>query len=160
MVMKIADILSTTYNGCRVQMLFMDGAGIAGPIAQRLRDLGYSNILEINFGAHAPDRKYKLMRSFMWGKMKEWLLAGGGIDKDKNLGEDLAAPGYSLTKLTEVLLEPKDKIRDRIGHSTDGDALALTFAMPVKAKSVSAAIQARNAWQPARPLEGGGGWMT
>ena len=66
--------------------------------------------------------------------MKEWLPLAS-IDKDANLEEDLVTPGYKLTNKTAMLLEPKDKIKLRIGHSTDdGDALALTFAMRVRVK--------------------------
>lgn len=131
MVMKLSEVLSRDYNGKKVSMLFMDSAGICGPVASRLRQLGFKNIIEVNFGAHSLNEKYAFMRSYMWGQMKEWL-SRGAIDKAAGLEEDLTAPGYKFTKKTEILLEPKDKIRERIGHSTDdGDALALTFAQQV-----------------------------
>jgi hypothetical protein len=134
MVMKLSEMLNRDYHGQKLAFLFMDSAGIAGPVASRLRDIGHKNVLEINFGAHSGSPKYKLMRSYMWGQMKEWLLAGGAIDNSSDLMEDLAAPAYSLTRKTEILLEPKEKIIKRIGHSTDdGDALALTFAMKIQA---------------------------
>ena len=139
MVMKLAEILTKEYSGRRVSMLFIDSAGICGPVVSRLRTLGHKNIIEVNFGAHSLNEKYAFMRSYMWGQLKEWLPMGA-IDKGPDLEEDLTAPGYRITKKVEILLEPKEKIIERIGHSTDdGDALALTFAHPVpvprKAKS-------------------------
>jgi hypothetical protein len=132
MVMKLAEVLSKDYQGRKVAMLFIDSAGICGPVVSRLRQLGHKNIIEVNFGAHSLNEKYAYMRSYMWGQMKEWLLQGA-IDKDAALQEDLTAPGYKINRAVQIQLEPKEKIKERIGHSTDdGDALALTFAMPVQ----------------------------
>jgi hypothetical protein len=133
MVMKLAEILDREYDGARVSMMFIDSAGICGPVANRLRELGYKNIQEVNFGAHSLSPKYAFMRSYMWGQMKEALQSGLAIDSSKELLEDLTAPGYALTSRTEVLLEKKEKIRERIGHSVDdGDSLCLTFSAKVK----------------------------
>ena len=96
--------------------------------------MGYANIIEVNFGGHSPNKKYKLARSFMWGQVKE-ALPQLAIDTSADLEADLQAPGYKITKDSEVLLEPKQEIIKRIGHSTDdGDALALTYFAPVKSK--------------------------
>lgn len=137
MVMKLAEVLSRDYNGKKVDMLFMDAAGSCGPIAKRLREMGFTNLLEVNFGAHSPDPKFELMRSYMWGMMK-MALPYLAIDPSPDLQADLEAPGYKLTKQTKILLEPKDAIIKRLGHSTDdGDALALTFAGHVRVKPQS-----------------------
>lgn len=133
MVLRLSEILSCEYNGRKVDMLFMDSAGIAGPIAMRLRELGFRNIVEANFMAHSPNPKYRNVRSYIWGEMREWLLKGA-IDNSKDLQEDLRAP--EVLKHVPLLLEPKDGIIKRIGHSTDdGDSLALTFYMKVRSKA-------------------------
>lgn len=134
MVMKLSEVLSREWNGRKVEMLFIDSAGTCGNICRRLRELGHRNIIEVNFGGHAPNKKYKLMRSFMWGEMKD-AMPYMAIDISPDLEADLQAPGYTLTRATEILLEEKRLIIKRLGRSTDdGDALALTFAMPVKSK--------------------------
>jgi hypothetical protein len=147
LVMKLAEVLTREYDGRKVAMLFMDSAGICGPVAARLRQMGHANIQEINFGAHALSAKYHLMRSYMWGQLKEWLPTGS-IDKGPELEEDLTAPGYTITNKTEVLLEKKDAIRKRLEHSTDdGDALALTFAAPVVMRpKATVFVPAATAW--------------
>lgn len=132
MVTKLAEVLSRDYLGRKVEMLFMDSAGIAGPVAMRLRELGFRNLVEANFMAHSPNPKYKNVRSYIWGEMKEWL-SHGAIDSSTGLQEDLTAP--EVLKHVPLVLEPKDAIIKRIGHSTDdADALALTFYMPVKSR--------------------------
>jgi hypothetical protein len=130
---RLADVLGATYEGQRVAMLFLDSAGIAGPIAQRLRDLGHRNVTEVNFGADSPDEKCRYYRDFMWRNMKDWL-GTGAIDKDHRLEQDLQMPGLRPDRLQRVWLESKEDIKKRTeGKSPDdGDALALTFAQKVE----------------------------
>jgi hypothetical protein len=139
MVMKLADVLDREWdlgNGRKrkVDMLFIDSAGTCGRIVRRLRELGHKNIIEVNFGGFSPDPKYKMCRSYMWGQLKE-ALPQLAIDTSPDLEADLQTPGYKMTKDTEILLEPKQDIIKRLGHSTDdGDALALTYYAPVRSK--------------------------
>jgi hypothetical protein len=114
-----------------IAMLFLDSAGIAGPIAARLRQLGHRNVQEVNFGADSPDIKYAYMRDYIWGSMKEWLITGA-IDAHHELEADLAGPGMVPDKRQRVKLESKEQMKKRgIDSPDDGDALALTFAAPV-----------------------------
>lgn len=148
MTVKLGDILTQTYDGKKVQMMFLDSAGIAGPVAARLRELGHKNIMEINFGADSPDMKYANMRAYMWGKLKEWLLQGA-VDKLPALESDLVGPGYKLDSRTRIVLEPKDQMKKRgLDSPDDGDALALTFAHPVIAERPKPVTHARpvSAW--------------
>lgn len=128
LVVKLGEILGSTYEGRKVHTMFLDSAGIAGSIGHRLRQLGHRNVVEVNFGADSPDAKYAYFRDYMWGKMKEWLLLGG-IDSDPQLETDLAGPGYTHNKKIQVKLESKDDMKKRgLDSPDDGDALALTFA--------------------------------
>ena len=128
---RLADILTREYDGRKVQMLFLDSAGIAGPIGARLRALGHRNVQEVNFGSDSPDMQYRYMRDYMWGKMKEWLLAGS-IDKHPELEADLTGPGIRPDNKQRVWLESKETMKKRgVDSPDDGDALALTFAAPV-----------------------------
>lgn len=130
---RLADVLTNTYDGRRVAMLFLDSAGIAGPIAQRLRDLGHRNVMEVNFGADSPDPQYAYMRDCIWGRMKHWL-PSGAIDSDRELESDLVGPGVVPDRKQRVKLESKELMKKRgIDSPDDGDALALTFAQPVVA---------------------------
>jgi hypothetical protein len=115
-------------------MLFLDSAGIAGSVGTRLRELGHTNLLEVNFGADSPDRKYRYMRDMMWGRMKDWLV-NGAIDTSPRLENDLTAPGLREDLKQRVWLESKKEMKARDVPSPDeGDALALTFAQTVARK--------------------------
>jgi hypothetical protein len=131
LVNRLSDVLAGTYNGHRVAMLFLDSAGIAGSVGTRLRELGHTNLLEVNFGADSPDRKYRYMRDLMWGRMKDWLLKGA-IDKAPRLEADLTAPGLREDLQQRVWLESKKDMRARDVPSPDeADSLCLTFAQTV-----------------------------
>jgi hypothetical protein len=156
MIAKLANILAQTYSGEKVAMMFVDSAGIAGPVAQRLRTLGNMNVMEINFGQDSTDLKYAYRRDEMWGKMRQWLLDGGAIDKDPGLAADLAKPMLVSDVKQRVKLESKELMMKRLAKMgvessspDDGDALALTFAMPVaprKPKSTSTPKRSLSAW--------------
>jgi hypothetical protein len=141
MIGKLANVLAESYNNEKVAMLFIDSAGIAGPIAARLRTLGHANVMEVNFGQDSTDPKYAYRRDEMWGKMRQWLLDGGAIDKDPGLAADLAKPMLVGDQKQRVKLESKELMQKRLSKMgvessspDDGDALALTFAMPVALK--------------------------
>ncbi len=127
-----ADICGREYDGKRVDMLFVDGTGIGGPIIDRLRQLGHTNVIEVQFGAEPPDRKYLNMRAWMWGQMRAWL-KHGAIDALPRLEQDLTGPGYRHDGHDRLVLESKEHMKARgVASPDDGDALALTFAATVK----------------------------
>ena len=135
LVTLAADVLARQYDGRKVATLFVDGTGIGGPIVDRLRQLGHSNVIEVQFGAEAPDAKYANMRAYMWGKLRDWL-SKGCIDGSARLETDLTAPGYSHDKRDRVLLESKEHLKARgVDSPDDADALALTFAASVAPKT-------------------------
>ena len=108
-----------------------EGAGVI----DKLRELGFT-VTEVAFGggANEPD-KYANRRMEMWWNMAEWLRSGGAIPPSTLLQADLSAPTYGFNNKGLKILEAKDKIKERLGRSTDlADALALTFASPVMPK--------------------------
>ncbi len=167
MLGRLSDVLTTAYecnDGVRrkVDMVFLDSAGIAAPVEARLRALGHTNIMAVNFGADSPKPECAYLRDFMWEQMKQWLLQGA-IDTDAQLEADLSAPVLVSDLKQRIKLESKDDMKKRLkrlgkeGKSPDdADALALTFAMPViRPKPVS--VQPPQVGWLER--SGDGGWM-
>lgn len=147
LTVRLGDILSQEHicNGKRlkVAMMFIDSAGIAGPVGANLRALNHKNVIDINFGADSPNPKQVYMRDYMWQKMKDFLLVGA-IDSDSQLEIDLSGPGFKMDGKQRVKLEPKDQMKKRdVASPDDADALALTFAHTVAKpkKEVSAPRQ-------------------
>ncbi len=114
--------------------------------------MGYRNVVDVQFGAHAPDPKFANMRSFMWGQMREWL-KHGAIDASPALEIDLTSPGYFHDRQDRLLLESKEQMKKRgVDSPDDADGLALTFAAPVAVH--------RKPSPPAGPMPTGPtGWM-
>ena len=104
MVSIASQILSTEYDGILPTAMFID-SGFGGPIVDRLKQLNYVNVHEVMFGGHPADpQHFANMRSFMWGKMRDWLLRGS-IDNSTELETDLTGPGYHLDQQDRLVLE-------------------------------------------------------
>lgn len=124
----------------------IDVGGLGAGVYDRLRELGYGRIVNaVNFGSSplgigpTGDELYENRRAEMWDGLRDWFNdpAGVQVPDDDALHTDLTAPvwGSGATRYksnNELIIEPKDKIRERLGFSPDlGDAAALTFAMPI-----------------------------
>lgn len=142
---KLADVLRRTFDGLPVTMMFLDNSGVggnAGAILAGLLNLGFKNVMGVNFGDQALNSQYYVLRrDEMWGNMKDWLRLGGAIDPDKDLAADLQKPMLMPDREQRIKLEPKDVMKKRLSKMgldssspDDADALALTFAMPVMAR--------------------------
>jgi hypothetical protein len=118
--------------------MFVDSA-LGGPVVNRLNQLGYSNVEEINFGGKSPDEHQANMRAYMWDQLKQWLLVGA-IDAEARLEVDLTGPGYKHNSRDQLVIESKEEMAKRgLSSTDDGDALALTFARPVAPRRNAAA---------------------
>lgn len=135
--MKLADAIARMMAEEKPDAVFIDAGQGQGVIDRLTRGLGL-RVTEVPFGGAALDADhYANRRIEMWDQMAKWLRQGGAIPPSTLLQSDLCAPtyGYTVGKGLKIL-ESKDKIKERIGRSTDlADALALTFAAPVRARN-------------------------
>lgn len=124
-----------------IRMAFIDIGGLGAGVYDRLVELGYGErVTAVNFGGKASDeRKYFNKRSEMWGEMAEWLadMITPSIPDDDGLHADITAPGYRHSSNGQIKLDSKENIKKELGKSPDaGDALALTFALPIAASDI------------------------
>ena len=115
--------------------VFVD-AGCGGGVIDRLRQLGFT-VSEVPFGG-TPIKagQYANKRAEMWGEMAAWLKSSGALPDVAELKADLCQTAYDYDAAGRLRLEPKEKLKARTGKSPDlADALALTFAAPVRAGS-------------------------
>ena len=132
----VAEILADRRPEHRVAAMFVDSA-FGAAIVERLRSLGYHNVHEISFGATSPDQHQANLRAYMWNRMKDWLLQGA-IPDDERFASQLAAPGYHINSRSKLLIESKaDMVKRGEASPDDADALALTFARPVRPPEIS-----------------------
>ena len=142
--MDAASAVMACYGEFAPEAVFIDAGAMGAGVIDRLRQLGYSPT-EVSFGGAAMDaERYANMRVEMYFKCRDWLVGGGVLPQDADLKTELAAVEYRFTSNGRILLEPKDKLKERMGRSPDlADALALTFAHPVWQTDNSKYRQAR-----------------
>lgn len=119
-----------------VDHTFLDGTGGYGTaVYDVLADRGKeadTTCVHFSSAADEPER-FNNVRTEMWWRVREWMLAGAAVTDDPDWGRDLCAPQYKYQR-DMIALESKDDIKKRIKRSPDvGDALALTFRFPVQA---------------------------
>lgn len=130
-----------------VDAVFVDGTGGYGGGVFDWLTRQKVNAIEIQFGGGASDKGYLNKRAEMWGLMKEWLV-GGAIDEDSDLYDDLTGVEYGFTlQKNQIQLEKKEDMKKRGLSSPDvGDALALTFALPVAITQVGVKLEQQTAF--------------
>jgi hypothetical protein len=89
----------------------------------------------VNSAAASSRPELANKRMEMWYEMKEWLKSGGAIPDDRKLRDDLVTPYYDYHRGTgKMKLESKQAIKKvrKMPSPDRADALALTFAYPVR----------------------------
>lgn len=113
--------------------------GLGYGTIDRLRELGYSSIVnDVHFGSKPIDETYLNKRAEMYLSLKKWLDEPSvNIPNDEKIHQDLAAiPDFIETSSGKIQIIDKKKIKEESGFSPDiVDAMALTFAFPVRRKN-------------------------
>jgi hypothetical protein len=131
-----AGLVARKWQDWRADACFVDDTGGFGASwIDNLRLLGHDPI-GIAFSGKASDPRYDNKRTEMYFAAVDWIRRGGALPPGAASQELIAA----LTRTTysfrgdRLLLEPKDRVKERLGYSPDdADAFALTFAQPVTA---------------------------
>jgi hypothetical protein len=126
--------------GLPLKKICVDVTGLGAGVYDRLVEIipNAEDILEaVNFAEEAHEReRFANRRAEMWWRKREWYEDKAGVqvpDSDSFQGDECAPeerPGASHFRSNgQFVLEPKEKIEQRLGFSPDeGDAAALTFA--------------------------------
>lgn len=132
---RVVDIIAEEHP----EKVFIDVCGLGVGVVDRLRELGYGDIImPVNAGekASSPER-YNMRKAEMWGKMYDWLKeAPVEIPDLDSLHADLTGPQAWYDSNSRLTIEKKESMATRGVRSPDeAEALALTFAFPVRAKA-------------------------
>ena len=116
-------------------------AGRGEGVIDFIRSQNY-NCTEVNFGGRAMSDYYANVRAEIWAGMKSWLESGGCIPEGPELISELSAPEYHFNASNKLVLESKEKMRERGLRSPDyADALALAVGVPLKSKSAASNVK-------------------
>jgi hypothetical protein len=139
--------------------IFVDVGGLGAGVVDRLRQLGFMNVFEVNFGGKgrevdlATNLRVKTAnkRAEIWCSMKAWL-TGGAIPDEQCIEDDLVGPeyGYAADQVSIQLERKKDMKRRGLASPDDADALACTFAEPVMPRQMPGYLERalRNQGEP------------
>jgi len=94
----------------------------------------------VAFGGKAADESLLNKRVEMWDGIKRWLEQGGSLPDDSEMCSELISVEYKVgetgVSYGKTSLESKETMKKRgLPSPNKADALALTFAFPVKSKS-------------------------
>jgi len=151
---RLIGILAQLIDEFRVVKCFID-AGYGHGVIDGLHKLEYNRIVVgVHFGKAAIDAdRYANKRAEMYFNLRKWMRQEGGarIPDDDDISQDMAAIPEAEAHTGRFQFMDKKKIKKEYGRSPDiVDALALSFAFPVKehdvdhAKDKHAAINSRN----------------
>lgn len=89
----------------------------------------------IAFAGKPRDPYYANKRAEMWSEMKEWIKTVGVLPDDEALRDDLTGPEAFVNRSGKLQLESKEDMKRRgLASPNKADALALTFALPIRAE--------------------------
>ena len=130
--MEVASRVIDCINQHHPHATFIDAGAMGAGVIDRLRQLRYQ-VSEVNFGEMAMDAaRYANIRAEMYFKCRDWLQSGGAIPQNAELKTELSTIEYKFNPTGRIILEPKDKLKERTGKSPDlADGFVLTFARPV-----------------------------
>jgi hypothetical protein len=138
----------------RPRGILVDGVGVGAGVVDRLRQLGYHGVIDVQAGAKAYEEEaYYNRRAEIWGAMLNWLRGEVELPRHRDYYDQLVSVEYGLDMRERIQLESKKDIKKRGLPSPDlGDGLAMTFAEPVavaqREKFVRPkALRTRNAWR-------------
>jgi phage terminase large subunit len=116
------------FAGHEYATILIDDTGVGGGVTDRLKELGFKNVVPINFASSPKDKeKYDSIISEMWFETRG-ALAEADIPDDKELIQELTGRLFGYDNKQRRCVEPKKKFKERYRRSPDkADALLLCF---------------------------------
>lgn len=152
---EVAGYLSKFEDEYKADAVFIDQGWGTG-LYSAGKQMGRKWIL-VPFGSKSADEGFLNKRAEMWNGIKKWLMEGGSLPNDSILCEELVGVEYKVGETGQMMgktyLESKESMRLRgLASPNRGDALALTFAFPVKSKGQKLYYGRYSARKPYDPL--------
>jgi len=116
--------------------VYVDVIGVGAGVVDRLREQR-RHVRAVNFAEAASERdRYANLRAEAYWKLRDAIRPDGEEllaipSSHGKLCSELASIEWTVNSAGRILMEPKEKLKQRIGRSPDhADALALTYAGP------------------------------
>lgn len=130
--MKVCGRIGQLYAEMGAVWIGIDSIGIGAGVYDRLNELGLP-VHEINVSEKSDvidsktnKPKFKNLRSQLWWMARESLdprpeMQAGPVSlpKDSQFRDELVIPKYTINSAGQIEVEPKDDMKERLGHSPD-----------------------------------------
>ncbi|MGH9404416.1 MAG: terminase [Terriglobia bacterium] len=137
---EVAEKVIEKIGECEPDAVVVDGDGVGAGVVDQLQHRGYTKgLFEFHGGERAQDTAmYSNRRAEVWGKLRAQLQSGMQVPDNPEVEQELSNVQYGMNQRGQIQLEKKQDMKARGLASPDrGDALAMTFAVDVKAKRKS-----------------------
>ena len=137
--MKMAGIIKNWCTGGKTEA-YVDTIGEGAGVYSRLVELGLkSKVHSVKFSEnahnlrdHTGEFEFANMRAYLFWAVRDWLNPAfdtkAMLPPNSEMLQELTEIKYEVQSSGKIIIEPKDKIKERIGRSPDyADALANTF---------------------------------
>lgn len=136
--MHVAGMVINALDG-KKDKAFIDTIGEGAGVYSRLQELNYTNVFSCKYsesarGLHDITGEYVFanMRAYLYWCVRDWLNPKNGyspaLPPNEKLTEEMTETHWKFQSDGSIIIEPKDKIKERIKRSPDYmDALANTF---------------------------------
>lgn len=125
-VLSLADVFARRGEAVTANV---DVIGVGAGVVDALKHSDRANLtvngINVSCVSDEPEL-YPNLRSQLWFNLRAWLRQGGAIPRDERLMSELVAPCYGFDAKGRSVVEPKEKLKQRLKRSPDrADALAL-----------------------------------
>ena len=154
--MTFAGLVAQEIERTNPVAVFLDQGGLGAGVVDRLHQLGFHMVIGVDFGGSALNKAlYLNKRTEIWCLTRDWLKAQPSLPDDQELKDDLTGPEYTFTgDKGQIALEKKSDMKKRGLPSPDcGDAVALTFTMPVAPLNMTGAASNKKAINNFNPYD-------
>jgi hypothetical protein len=134
---RLAALVAQFQDEHNAQATFIDKTGVGASVCDFMDSIGRP-FTGISF-ANTPLDPARFMnrRAELWWRMREWFQEDVCLAPHQDVRDDLIGPEYGIRDSGKIYLESKETMRKRGLASPDlGDALALTFAAPVRSRDI------------------------
>ena len=148
--MELAGRLKHIIELERPHRVFIDCIGIGAGTTDRLREMGFSNVVGVNVARSANDKiRFGNLRAELWWEMRDWFYQNElpvQIPDSDELEQDLCGLGYKYRSNGQLLIESKEDAKKRGLRSPDlADSLMLTFSEGQMCNNAEIVVQMRPA---------------
>jgi len=120
----------------------IDDTGVGAGVTDRLKEQGY-NVNAMKWGSKSNDETFTNLKAENYWKMRDWVKAGGVIDSNNNLKEQLKIAKYKVDSAGKIQMQSKNELLIQGFESPDEmDAFVLSL-WPAKAKQNIEVIKKR-----------------